>query len=160
VVASVACAVLKSRAGRRISDSTPLPAVVPTTPTGVLRLPGTGTIRSSIPRPACAGLTGAIFVVRPPDAAPCWNALYAISGWLVAPGIPAGTAWRSPGAEPGLFFARQIGGVPFALYGLPNRTLVPPAGKLSGSGRATRCPTEELRDGLYGADCPSAFKPH
>jgi hypothetical protein len=48
--------------------------------------------------------------------------------------------------------------VPFALYGLPNRP-VPPAGELSGSDRATRCPTEELRDGPYGAGCPAAFKP-
>jgi hypothetical protein len=34
------------------------------------------------------------------------------------------------------------------------------AGELSESDRATRCPTEELRDGPYGAGCPSAFKPH
>jgi hypothetical protein len=43
--------------------------------------------------------------------------------------------------------------VPFALYGLPNRP-VPPAGELSGSGRATRCPTEELRETGYGATLP------
>jgi hypothetical protein len=83
-------------------------------------------------------------------------------------------ALGSPSAELGLFFARpcrlDAGMFPgqhgdrrgissrslvsklvralFALYGLPNRTPVPPAGELSGSDRATRCPTEELRDGL------------
>jgi hypothetical protein len=42
---------------------------------------------------------------------------------------------------------RALVRVPFALYGFTEP--VPPAGELSGSDRATRCPTEELRDGLW-----------
>jgi hypothetical protein len=44
----VACPVLKSRAGRRISDSTPLPAVVPTSRIWEERLPGTGTAAGAL----------------------------------------------------------------------------------------------------------------
>jgi len=57
-----------------------------------------------------------------------------------------------------VYYSGKLVRVPFALYGLPNQTRVPPAGELSGSDRATRCPTEE-RGRAYGAGCPLAFKP-
>jgi hypothetical protein len=51
---------------------------------------------------------------------------------------------RAPAAlGAGAFLVRVL----FALYGFTEP--VPPAGELSGSDRATRCPTEELRDGLW-----------